>query len=92
MPATAFAAPITDDFRTDGGLARTPRVAHLLRYEDLVADPHDCLRRLTASAGIDDSPAVIERMVAAGRAESVQTRAHRTTEHASRSIRRYDAR
>jgi sulfotransferase family protein len=63
--------------------------ALLLRYEDLIAEPYPSLRRVATYAGIDASPAVLERMVAASRTEGELTRAHRTTEDGQRSVGRH---
>jgi hypothetical protein len=54
-----------------------------------IAEPHQGLRRLSTHVGIDASPAVLERMVAAGRTEGGLTRAHRTTDDGPRSVGRH---
>jgi hypothetical protein len=63
--------------------------ALLLRYEDLIAEPEDSLRRVAEYAGIDASPAVIARMADTSRLDDDTTRAHRTTGSAAQSIGRY---
>ena len=62
---------------------------HVLRYEDLIKNPQENLRRLLSYADLDSSPAIVERMVAAGAIDSCERRAHRTTEHGLRSVGRY---
>jgi hypothetical protein len=61
----------------------------LLRYEDLLTEPHASLRRVAEYAGIDASPEVIERMAATLGLDDDTTRAHRTTDSGARSIGRY---
>jgi hypothetical protein len=63
--------------------------ALLLRYEDLIAEPEQSLRRVAEYAGIDASPAVIARMADISRLDDDTTRAHRTTDSAPQSIGRY---
>jgi hypothetical protein len=63
--------------------------ALLLRYEDLITDPHGSLRRVAEYAGIDASAPVIERMVEIGRLDDDMARAHRTTDNGQRSVGRY---
>ena len=52
----------------------------------LIAEPHASLRRVAEYAGIDASPAVIERMAETLRLDDYTTRAHRTTDNGPRSI------
>ena len=86
----AFTVRIVDEFRQLVA-ARTERrgSALLLRYEDLIAEPHASLRRVAEYAGIDASPPVVERMVEASRVDDAATRAHRTSDSGPRSVGRY---
>ena len=70
-------------------MGRAAASALLLRYEDLIAEPHASLRRVAEYAGIDASPAVIDRMADTLRLDDDTTRAHRTTDNGPRSIGRY---
>jgi hypothetical protein len=86
----AFIFRIVDDVRRLAAIWHERRdTALLLRYEDLVTEPHASLRRVADYAGIDASPAVIDRMVEASRRDDESTRAHRTTDDGPRSIGRY---
>jgi Sulfotransferase family len=86
----AFAFRIVEDYRQLLATWDERRdTALLLRYEDLIADPHASLRGVAEYAGIDASPAVIARMVEASRVDDEATRAHRTTDNGPRSVGRY---
>ena len=86
----AFIIRIVDEVRQlVATWAERRRSALLLRYEDLIADPHQHLRRVAEYAGIDASPAAIERMVDARRLNDEATRAHRTTNDGPQSVGRY---
>src|SRR5262249_12685594 len=86
----AFIFRIVDDVRRLAEAWHERRgTALLLRYEDLVTEPHASLRRVADDAGSDASPAVIERMVETSRRDEDRTRAHRTTDDGPRSIGRY---
>lgn len=63
--------------------------ALLLRYEDLITEPRASLQRVAEYAGIDASPALIERMAGTARLDDDTSRAHRTTDSGPRSIGRY---
>jgi hypothetical protein len=86
----AFTFRIVDEYRQLAAMwAERQASALLLRYEDLIAEPQASLRRVAEYAGIDASPAVIERMVETTRLDDDTTRAHRTTDNGPRSIGRY---
>ena len=86
----AFTLRIADEYRQLVAMwAERQASALLLRYEDLIAEPHASLRRVAEYAGIDASPAVIDRMAETLRLDDVTTRAHRTTDNGPRSIGRY---
>ena len=86
----AFAIRIVEEFRQLVAALNERRTsALLLRYEDLIADPRASLWRVAEYAGIDASPAVIDRMVEAGRLDDETTRAHRTTASGPQSVGRY---
>ena len=86
----AFTIRIVDEYRQLAAMwAERQASALLVRYEDLIAEPHASLRRVAEYAGIDASPAVIDRMAETLRLDDVTTRAHRTTDNGPRSIGRY---
>lgn len=86
----AFTFRIVDEFRQLAAMwAERRDSALLLRYEDLIVDPHASLCRVTEYAGIDASPSVIERMVDTSRVDDDTSRAHRTTDNGAHSIGRY---
>lgn len=88
--AEAFTLRIVDEYRQLAAVwAEREDSALLLRYEDLITDPASSLRRVAEYAGIDASPAVIERMAATVRVDDDTTRAHRTTDSGAQSIGRY---
>jgi len=85
-----FTLRIVDEYRQLAAMwAERQASALLLRYEDLIAEPHASLRRVAEYAGIDASPAVIERMVETSRVDDDTSRAHRTTDTVPRSVGRY---
>ena len=90
LDVEAFAVRTVEEFRQLVAV-RTERrgSALLLRYEDLIAEPHASLRRVAEYTGIDASPAAIERMVEVSRLDDETTRAHRTSDNGPRSIGRY---
>jgi hypothetical protein len=86
----AFTLRIVDEYRQLAAMwAERHTSALLLRYEDLIGEPHASLRRVAEYAGIDASPAVIGRMAETIRFDDDTTRAHRTTDNGPRSIGRY---
>jgi hypothetical protein len=86
----AFTLRIVEEYRQLAAMwAERHTSALLLRYEDLIAEPHASLRRVAEYAGIDASPDVIERMAGTLRVDDDTTRAHRTTDNGPRSIGRY---
>jgi hypothetical protein len=86
----AFTFRIVDEYRQLVAMwAERHTSALLLRYEDLIAAPHASLQRVAGYAGIDASPALIERMAATSRVDDDTSRAHRTTGSGPRSIGRY---
>ena len=88
--AEAFTLRIVDEYRQLAAIwAEREESALLLRYEDLIAEPHAALRRIADYAGLDASPAVIERMAATIHVDDDTTRAHRTTDSGPQSIGRY---
>jgi hypothetical protein len=88
--AEAFTFRIVDEYRQLAAVwAERQASGLLLRYEDLIAAPHASLQRVAEYAGIDASPAVIERMAETLGLDDDTTRAHRTTDSGPRSIGRY---
>ena len=86
----AFTLRIVEEYRQLAAIwAERQASALLLRYEDLIEEPTASLRRVAEYAGIDASPAVIERMAETSRVDDDTTRAHRTTSDGPRSIGRY---
>lgn len=86
----AFTLRIADEYRQLAAIwTERERSALLLRYEDLIAGPHQSLRRVAEYAGIDASPAMIDRMAQTIRVDDDATRAHRTTGSGPQSIGRY---
>jgi len=86
----AFTIRIVDDFRRlEATWLERRDLALLLRYEDLITDPHASMRQVADYAGIDASPDVIERMVESGRRDDETIRAHRTTDNGPRSVGRH---
>jgi Sulfotransferase family len=63
--------------------------AHVVRYEDLAARPHEALESILAFAGLDAAPATIGRMVEHGFADIPEYRAHRTTDSVEASVGRW---
>jgi hypothetical protein len=63
--------------------------AHVVRYEDVVAQPHETLASILAFAGLDASAETIGRMVDHGFADTSELRAHRTTQSLEASIGRW---
>lgn len=61
--------------------------AHLVRYEDLICAPADCLRGVLAHLGLTTDEATIETMLSTASGES--SPGHRTTSDASASIGRW---
>jgi hypothetical protein len=64
--------------------------AHLVRYEDLVVRPAETLAALLRYAGVDDSPAQVEAMLAASATEMPELARHRTR-RADESVGRWRA-
>jgi hypothetical protein len=88
--ADAFVVRVVEEFRQLLAALNERRASALLvRYEDLVAEPHATLRRIAEYAGVDASPDVIERMIEATRMDDEATRAHRTTDNGPGSVGRY---
>jgi hypothetical protein len=86
----AFTLRIADEYGQLAAMwAERQASALLLRYEDLIREPQASLRRVAEYAGIDASPAVIERMVETSRLDDDTTRGHRTTDNGPQSIGRY---
>jgi hypothetical protein len=63
--------------------------AHLVRYEDLIDDPHRALADMLAFAGLDDAPALVDSMVAGADQEIPGMALHRTAASARASIGRW---
>jgi hypothetical protein len=63
--------------------------AHVVRYEDLAARPHEALESVLAFAGLDAAPATIGRMVEHGFAEIPELHEHRTTGSVEASVGRW---
>jgi hypothetical protein len=63
--------------------------APLIRYEDLVRQPHETLTRLFTQLGLDASAAVVEEVLTRAAAETAGTAEHRTTASAEESIGRW---
>jgi Sulfotransferase family len=63
--------------------------AQVVRYEDLVTQPHETLGSILAFAGLDAAPATIRRMVEYGFAEIPELREHRTAESIEASLGRW---
>jgi Sulfotransferase family len=85
----AFTLRIVDEYRQLVTMCAERQGSLLLRYEDLVSEPHTSLRRIAEYAGIDASAAVIDQMAATCRLDDEMSRAHRTTDSGPRSIGRY---
>jgi len=71
------------------GWVRRAGRAHLVRYEDLVADPHETVGKMLAYLEIDSSPAVVETVTRAMTETTPGMEAHRTTPDAQASIGRW---
>ena len=63
--------------------------AHLVRYEDLVAQPAEALESILAFAGLSSSPETVRGMVEHGFADTAELREHRTTQSLDASVRRW---
>jgi hypothetical protein len=63
--------------------------AHVVRYEDLAARPHETLEVALAFAGLDATPATIGRMVEHGFADIPELHEHRTTGSVEASVGRW---
>ena len=63
--------------------------AHLVRYEDLVQRPQETAKGILEYLELDSAPPQIERLLAAGSADSEQLRLHRTSQKAEESIGRW---
>jgi hypothetical protein len=63
--------------------------AHLVRYEDLITDPHPVVEALLAHLELDSSRALVDAMVASLSAETGLEERHRTTPDAVASIGRW---
>ena len=63
--------------------------AHLVRYEDLVRDPHATLGRVFEYVGVDASDTVVAGVLERAGRESEETRDHRTTATGRESIGRW---
>jgi plasmid stabilization system protein ParE len=72
----------------DGWHRRRSR-AHVVRYEDVVAQPHETLASILAFAGLDASAEMIGRMVEHGFADTPELRDHRTTQSLDASVGRW---
>jgi hypothetical protein len=68
---------------------RRSRSAHLVRYEDLVADPVEVVRGVCRYLGIDASPCIVERMARHASVETDAHREHRTSESLAASVGRW---
>jgi hypothetical protein len=71
------------------GWVRRAERAHLVRYEDLVADPRKTVAAMLAYLEIDSSPAVVETVARAMTETTPGMEAHRTTPDAQASIGRW---
>jgi hypothetical protein len=63
--------------------------AVLVRYEDLVHNPHTVLERVFAHLGLDASSGLVAGVVERASREDDETRAHRTTSSSSASVGRW---
>jgi hypothetical protein len=71
------------------GWARRAERAHLVRYEDLVADPRATVKAMVAYLEIDSSERVVETVTRAMTETTPGMEAHRTTPDAQASIGRW---
>lgn len=63
--------------------------AHLIRYEDLVADTIKELERLTKYLGVDADPVLLGTIAAAAKSATQEQTFHRTTDDADTSVHRW---
>jgi hypothetical protein len=63
--------------------------AQVVRYEDLVARPHETLEAVLAFAGLDATPATLGRMVEHAFADTAELQQHRTTGSIEASVGRW---
>jgi hypothetical protein len=63
--------------------------ALLVRYEDLVRDPLEVLRRIAGHAGVEADDTLLESVVRHGTVETTESRMHRTSADSASSMNRY---
>jgi hypothetical protein len=72
----------------DGWRERRGR-AHLVRYEDLIGDPHSAVADMLAFAGLNDTPALVDSMLAQADQEIPGMANHRTAASSQASVGRW---
>jgi SAM-dependent methyltransferase len=63
--------------------------AHLVRYEDLVRQPHQTLTALLEYLGVDSSTSTVEQIVRRGSADTSEMERHRTAPDTNASVGRW---
>lgn len=63
--------------------------AHLVRYEDLIADPRGTVTVMLEYLGLDAAPSTVESMIAAASQETPELQRHRTSQDSISSIGRW---
>jgi hypothetical protein len=66
-----------------------PDQVRLIRYEDLIMQPHETLLKIVDHLGVENSSSVIKQMIALTQTDTSELEQHRTSEDAQHSIGRW---